>query len=157
MGLSTAKAMALKFTIVSFSAFVLCQADAEEDNQADDYDLSALDDMGEIEDASDAHGASTGQCDTALLRKLQKKVGRHVWHECVDHYPEVCHRIDSSIKAYLRKGGKRAAKRNLCSHQGDFKDALTKNSEKCKALVKKARHEGLYLPSSMKSFKKMCR
>jgi len=132
-------------------------AEAGDDSQADDFASSALDEDGEVDDTSDAHAASAGQCDTALLRKLQKKVGHHVWHDCVDPNPEVCHSVDSAIKAYLRKGGKPAAKRSLCRHQGTFKNALENNYDKCNILITKARHEGLYLPSSMESFKRMCR
>merc|ERR1712194_612600 len=57
----------------------------------------------------DASAVSAANCDTKLLRQLQKKVGHHTWHDCVDPNPEVCHTIDAAIKAYLRKGGKRAA------------------------------------------------
>merc|ERR1712087_395156 len=105
----------------------------------------------------DGSTASTANCDTRLLRKLQKKVGYHTWHDCVDPCPGVCHRIDAAIKAYLRKGGERAAKKNLCHHQGDFKDAFEHNYEKCKILIDKAGKEGLHLPSSPKALKYMCR
>merc|ERR1712194_626782 len=87
----------------------------------------------------------------------QKKVGYHTWHECVDPNPEICHRIDSAIKAYLRKGGKGAATKSICRHQDDFRDAFEHNHEKCKELIRKADHEGLHLPGSMEDLKHMCR
>jgi len=105
----------------------------------------------------DASAVSAANCDTKLLRQLQKKVGHHTWHDCVDPNPEVCHTIDAAIKAYLRKGGKRAAKKSICRHQGDFKDAFEHNYEKCKILAKKAAKQGLHMPSSPEDLKHMCR
>jgi len=108
-------------------------------------------------ETGDAQAAATANCDTRMLRKLQKKVGYHTWHECVDPNPEICHRIDSAIKAYLRKGGKGAATKSICRHQDDFRDAFEHNHEKCKELIRKADHEGLHLPGSMEDLKHMCR
>jgi hypothetical protein len=102
-------------------------------------------------------GASVANCDTRRLKLLIKKVGYKLWHDCADPNPEICHRIDSALKDYMRKGGERAAKKNICRHQGDFKNAYEHNYDKCKKLADKAGKKGLHLPSSPKDLKRMCR
>jgi len=142
------------------------EVSAEEDNQEiPDRLVAFLEDLPLPAEAAgsdaienvDVSGASGANCDTKRLKFLIKKVGYKLWHDCADPNPEICHRIDSALKDYMRKGGERAAKKNICRHQGDFKNAYKHNYDNCKKLADKAGKKGLRLPKSQKDLKHMCR
>merc|ERR1740139_1650319 len=95
---------------------------------------------------------SSAACNTYWLTQIKKKYGS----DCIDSNPDMCHSLDKSLQAYLKKGGQPAARSVICANQGDFKTALTTNIDKCTHLIHDAGKLGFKLPKSMSQMHHMC-
>lgn len=110
-------------------------------------------------EASDAtalvQSESGNACTSGLVGKLRDHSASA--KACVDACSGSCGALGQAINAYLRQGGKPAAKRSVCAHAGSFRCYVTGSAAgKCASLISEAAKFGFSLPSSESDLNHQC-
>jgi len=107
-----------------------------------------------VEEVVDAQNATISPvCTNGMVGKI-----RAYGTSCIDSCQGMCGPLSSAINAFLTKGGAPAVRPVVCSHQSNFRCALTgSNWAKCAPLIKKAASFGFTLPNSVSALSKQCR
>mmetsp|Transcript_8210 Transcript_8210/g.23449 ORF Transcript_8210/g.23449 Transcript_8210/m.23449 type:complete len:159 (+) Transcript_8210:98-574(+) len=95
-------------------------------------------------------GEAMGACETGIVAQIAPLAPG-----CFKGCPEACGPLGTAINAYLTKGGKTAAKAEICKHKKEFSCAYRHWSD-CKVLAVQAGTLGLDIPMSQKAMDSEC-
>jgi len=106
-----------------------------------------------VEAAVEAQNTTYNACTQGMVGKI-----RAFGTSCIDSCQGMCGPLESAVNAFLTKGGAPAVKPVVCSHQHQFRCALTgSNAAKCAPLIRKAASFGFTLPNSVGALSRQCR